>query len=222
MLLTLIIPHTDKGGFRLRRIFLILLVDLVGFRIRKSGKAVTTPALYVCNHKGVFDFFVVLRYLNAFVVSKSEMSSIPVISKGAAYSGIIYVNRDNHESRSSVREMIRQTLVSGRNVLIFPEGTTNSGRTTMEFKMGSFVEAARNKIPVVPIALEYKYISDYYVDIPALKMYFRSFGKLWTPCALSFGQAISDDDPVALCNKTKTWIDEQLLKMQHEFGHRYD
>lgn len=200
----------------------MLMMDLLGFSIRKEGDPVAQPALYVCNHKGVFDFFVVLRYINAFVVSKSEMSKLPVISKGAEYSGIIYVNRDDQKSRSAVRDAIRETLLSGRNVLIFPEGTTNSGRTTMEFKMGSFVEAARHGIPVVPVALEYKNKSDYYVDIPALTMYFRSFGKLWTTCGISYGPPIMDTDPEALVSKTRAWIDQKLLEFQEKFGHSYN
>jgi len=219
--LIIFIRHTDEKGFKLRRIFLILMMDLIGFRIKKEGNPVVQPALYVCNHKGVFDFFVVLRYINAFVVSKSEMSKLPVISKGAAYSGIIYVNREDQKSRSVVRDAIRETLLSGRNVLIFPEGTTHSGRTTMEFKMGSFVEAARHGIPVVPIALEYKDKNDYYVDIPALKMYFRSFGKLRTTCSISYGTPITDADPAALAGRTKKWIDQKLLEFQNEFGHSY-
>jgi 1-acyl-sn-glycerol-3-phosphate acyltransferase len=221
-LLTLFITHTEKRGFKLRRIILFLLMYILGFRIKKEGIPEIRPALYVCNHKGVFDFFVVLRFLNAFIVSKSEMRKIPVISQGAAYTGIIYVTRENKESRSAVRDLIRQTLETGHNILIFPEGTTHGGRTTLEFKMGSFVEAAKIGIPVVPIALEYKNPRDYYVDIPALKMYFRSFGKLWTHCSISYGNAIHETDPEILCQKTKSWIDNKLLEKQHDFGHKYD
>jgi len=220
--LTLFMRHTDERGFRLRRIIIILLLKLLGFRIKIEGLPVTKPALYVCNHKGVFDFLVVLRYLDAFVVSKSELSKIPVLHKGGVYTGIIYVKRDNRESRSAVRETIRQTLVNGKNVLIYPEGTTHNGRTTMEFKIGAFVEAAKSGIPVVPIALEYKNRHDYYVNIPALKMFFRSFNKLWTQCSLSFGPPVSDTDPELLCAKTRSWIDQKLLDMQLDLGHKYD
>lgn len=199
---------------------MFLFIHLLGLRIKKDGKAKIQPALYVCNHKGVFDFFVVLRFLNAFIVSKSEMSKIPIISQGAAYTGIIYVTRENKESRSAVRDLIRKTLEKGHNILIFPEGTTHGGKTTLEFRMGSFVEAAKIGIPVVPVALEYKNTRDYYVDIPALKMYFRSFGKLWTHCSISFGEEIHEADPEILCQKTKSWIDNKLLEMQHDFGHK--
>jgi 1-acyl-sn-glycerol-3-phosphate acyltransferase len=218
LILLLFVRHTDKRGFALRRIFLRTIIPILGFRIRKKLQEVKGPVLFVSNHRGLLDFFVVLRYVNAFVVSKAEVKNIPVFAPAATRTGVIFVDRNDKESRGATRRAIVEVLNKGGNVLIFPEGTTNAARTTMEFKIGAFEEMAKHGIPVVPIALEYKTKRDLWDEGSTWNMFVRQFGKLNTRMKLEFGPVLKSDDPQELMNGAKNWIDQRLLEMQKDWS----
>lgn len=226
-LFLLFFPHTDRRGFKLRRLFLRIIIVVLGMRIKKSGQTHDSPALYVCNHRGILDFFITLRYVDAFVLSKAEVEKIPILAPASAYTGVIYVKRQDKSSRGAARKAIIDALNAGRNVFVFPEGTTNYQQRTMDFKIGAFEEVAKHGFPVVPVALEYKTRRDYWKDISTGSMIVQQYGKLFTRCKLKFGTPISNDDPIALCNQAKQWIDNTLVEMQQDwstvdFEHDFD
>jgi len=187
---------------------------MLGFKIDKDIRISKEPALYISNHRGLLDFFVVLRYVNAFVVSKAEVQNIPIFAPAASRTGVIFVKRENKESRGATRKAIVDTILKGGNVLVFPEGTTNALQTTMEFKRGTFEEAAKNGFPVVPISIEYKSERDLWKEGSTWKMFVSQFGKWRTHCKLRFGEPLYSDDPIVLLNSTKQWIDDQMLDIQ--------
>ena len=207
------LKHSDENGFKLRQVYLKILNPLLGFDIEIDRVSHEKPALYIANHRGILDFFPMLRYLDAFILSKAEVRNIPVFGYIASFTGVFFVERDNKNSRKATREAIVKILKSGKNVILFPEGTTNNEKTTADFKIGAFEEVAKNGFPVVPIALEYKTKLDLWKDIPMSTQFFRQFGKCSTNVKLSFGPTFKNDDPKVLMNKSKEWIDSKLLEM---------
>ena len=206
--------HTVQRGFYLRQTVLNTLNPIMGFRIDVSGQPVKSPALYVCNHRGLLDFFVTLRYIDAFVVSKAEMKNMPIIGPGAVHSGVIFVQRDDKNSRRATRQAISDTLLQGQNVLLFPEGTTNIKQTTAEFHTGAFQELAGTGIPVIPMALEYRTKRDYWKNISIREMFVQQFGKWNTHCRLRFGPPLYSEDGLELASQAREWIDRSLIEMQ--------
>jgi len=217
----LFVKHTDERGFKMRQVFLKVIIFFMGMRIDKKGQSDFTPALYVCNHRGLMDFFIVLRFFDAFILSKDEVQKIPIFPKAAGYTGVFYVKRDKKSSRGAARQAIVDLLKKGRNVLIFPEGTTNIERTTTDFKKGAFEEASKLGMPVVPIALEYKSRRDYWKDISMSKMFFSQYGKIFTRCKVEFGPPIYNDDASQMMNSAKMWIDDKLIEMQEGWSEVY-
>jgi 1-acyl-sn-glycerol-3-phosphate acyltransferase len=217
--LTLLVSnHNVARGFNLRRFVLQSVNPVLGFRIEKALNYADEPALYVCNHRGLLDFFIVLRYVDAFVVSKAEVKNIPIFASAASYTGIIFVDRQSKESRGATRRAIIETLGRGGNVLIFPEGTTNIAQTTMDFKPGAFEEVASHGFPVVPIALEYKTPRDYWKNISTFQMFVSQFGKWTTHAKLHFGPVIKSDDSKILQERSRDWIDNELIEMQKDWS----
>ena len=206
--------HTDKRGFRLRRFYLRTINPLLGFQVETALSWSDQPALYVSNHRGLLDFFVILRYLDAFVVSKAEVAQIPLLAQGARYTGVIFVSREDKSSRMATRQSIVENIRKGRNILLFPEGTTFFGPKSGPFRRGAFEEMARHGFPVVPIAIEYKTSRDFWVNDKELGMFFRQFGKRRTACRLHFGPAIANNDADILMHEVKDWIDGALLSMR--------
>ncbi|MBK8699860.1 MAG: 1-acyl-sn-glycerol-3-phosphate acyltransferase [Saprospiraceae bacterium] len=149
--------HSPERAFALRKTWLTYFGHpILNIHVEVSGGPIQEPALYVSNHRSFADPVILCRYLDAYVIAKAEVASYPVINKGAELTGVLYVKRDDSKSRNEVRDLMVQTIKKGYNVLVYPEGTVGIQSKTLPFKVGSFMEAARNGIPVVPIAIEYR------------------------------------------------------------------
>ena len=72
--------------------------------------------------------------------------------------------------------------------------------------------------PIVPIALEYKTIRDYWINSSLATQYFRQFSKFFTHSKIEFGPVLNSDDGDELHDQAKNWIDSKLLEMQNEWS----
>ena len=74
--------------------------------------------------------------------------------------------------------------------------------------------AAELNIPIIPIAIVYNDpASDFWLPSDSLIQHFiRQFGKWETTVDIYFpNQPFQSNDPIALLNQCKSWIDEKLL-----------
>ena len=165
---------------------------------------------------------ILANYIDTYVIAKAEVANLPLIGKGAEKTGVIYVKRDNQQSRSSVRITMVKTLLEGKNVLVFPEGTTNDKKKLMDYKKGTFFEAAQNGIPVVPIILEYKSKKDLWFGRGIVKHHFIQFGKLLTSTRIEIGPAFINEDGEALRKDIELWSDKTVSKMHQNWGSHFD
>ncbi len=216
------IKYNIKTGFKFRKDFLTFINPVLGIRNKIEGIPPVQPAIYVSNHRGILDFFVTLKYLNTYILSKEEVRHIPILGKASEYTGIFFVKREDKNSRKATRKAIKDIIESGENVLIFVEGTTNVEKLTADFKIGTFEVAANNGIPVVPVAEEYKYKEDLWKDKSTWQQWVSSVGKCFTDVKLAFGPVLQSDDPQYLLNESKRWIDNKLLEMQKDWSKAFD
>lgn len=110
--------------------------------------------LFLPNHQGYFDIFLVYAYLghNFKWMMKDYLRNIPFIGYGCAKSGHVYVG----ESRQSITHAIlesKKNLEKGISMAIFPEGTRTYDGKLGEFKRGAFVLASQLERPIVPITI---------------------------------------------------------------------
>lgn len=214
--------HTPESGFKLRKIFLQIIDPILGFVEKIEGKPNDKPSLYVSNHRGILDFYVTMKYVNAYTLSKDEVRDIPILGYSAGLTGVFFVVRDNRNSRQATRDAIVKILKSGYNVMLYPEGTVNVNAKTKTFSKGAFEEAAKHGFPVVPIAQEYSSKLDIWGDYSTGAQFFRQFGKCFTKVKLSFGEPIVSTNAFELMNKSKNWIDNKLEEMQKDWSTAYD
>jgi 1-acyl-sn-glycerol-3-phosphate acyltransferase len=203
-----------ERAFRLRRRYVQIAVKILGIRIEKKGEPTNEPCLYVCNHRSFSDPLIVCSYLDAFVIAKAEVQDIPILHKGAMLTGVIYVQRDDKKSRSSARQVLIDTIKSGDNVLVYPEGTVSAGAVTLPFKTGTFLEAAKHGFPVVPIALEYRDEVDLWEKRSLTKQYFLQFRKARTETKIRFGPVLRGEDGAKLHQDAEKWVNDSLKEMQ--------
>ncbi len=210
--------NSKKRTFRLRRNYLYLANLILNVRASVEGKPVAEPALYICNHRSFADPIILLKHLDAFVIAKAEVASYPVINKGAELTGIVYVKRENRDSRQATRDMMIDILKSGYNVLIYPEGTVGREKETLEFKKGAFIECAKEGIPVVPVAIEYQSPKDLWVIHNFVKQYLYQFAKWSTPIKLAFGPIIRETDGMIIHDKAHAWVNGKIAEMQKDWS----
>lgn len=213
----LFIKKTQSRAFRIRRSWVKLTNFILGIHVQRKGAPPEGVSLFISNHRSFSDPLVLCKFLDVFVIAKAEVANIPLIHTGAKLTGILYVQRDDKNSRSAVRKAMVETLLNGYNVLVYPEGTTNKDLQTMDYKAGTFREAANQNIQVVPIVLEYKRQKDLWYQSSLLKQFFRQFSAWKTEAQLSFGPALKSSDGEYLRLKAQTWANEEIVNIHNSW-----
>ena len=148
----LFFKHTKESGLALRLMWVRQMVyPIMNIKVEVKGAAGAEGALYVSNHRSFSDPLILSKYLNAFIIAKAEVGGYPLISKGAEVTGVIYVKREDKNSRTDARKAYVDVVKNGHNILVYPEGTVSTDKGTLPFKKGTFIEAAKEKIQVVPM-----------------------------------------------------------------------
>ncbi len=212
---SLFLGHTPERAFRLRRRWIKwIALPTLNIKCIIKGKPPVTPALYICNHRSFSDPLINSAYLDAYVIAKAEIANYPLINKGAEATGVLWVKRESIKSRSATREKLVETLLNGYNVLVYPEGTVGVTPETLKFSKGTFAEAVKHNMPVVPIALEYRDTKDLWQNTSFLQHYFRQFASWRTEVKMSFGPPMTAEGGPQLSLDVHDWINAELKEMQ--------
>lgn len=205
-----ILGNSSARSFRLRRTWIRWAMPVFGMKMHHHGKPIDEPALYVSNHKTFTDPMATCRFLNAFVIAKSEVGNIPILSQGAEITGVIFVKRENKESRSSVRQTAIDTILSGENVLVYPEGTTTGANELRPYRYGMFVEAAERNIPIVPISIGYTKDKDHWTGGNIVGQFFKQFSYPRTEIYHTIGKPLRGIDGKDAAILARDWTIDQL------------
>ncbi|MEO6039055.1 MAG: lysophospholipid acyltransferase family protein [Saprospiraceae bacterium] len=202
-----------RAAMRVRRRWARRLLHTVGIRLEITGTPPDFPALVVANHRSYVDPILLLCDLDALPVAKAELASWPVLGKGAASAGILYLRRESSGSRAQTLRQIELKIETGFPVILFPEGTTSGLPGTLPFKKGAFLMAARSGIPVVPVALCFADERDFWVGTEGfLSHAARRFREKTIPIRLCYGPAFQNSEPEALMHEVQGWINTQIGK----------
>ena len=127
------------------------------WRIRYSGrhKLDGRPAMLVANHSSMADICLLFGLWSHFkFVAKASVVKAPIIGWNYRLAGYIYFRRDDRRAMVQMMRDCEAALKGGSAILIFPEGTRSPDGKIQPFKPGGFQIALRNKVPIIPIALE--------------------------------------------------------------------
>lgn len=112
--------------------------------------------IYYPNHQGLYDVLALIDTTTQpfSVVSKIEMKNTPFLKQVFKCIGVQFMDRDDIRQSLTVIKNVSKEVASGKNYVIFPEGTrSKNGNQPGEFKSGSFKAATMAKCPIVPVAL---------------------------------------------------------------------
>lgn len=219
-LVQLLVISSIKGksterGFRYRRKFCRTALTILGIKYVHTGMTPDGACLYVSNHRSMLDPLIQLGYIDAFILSKAEVGSYPILGRGARETGIILVHRHDHNSRKAALDAIDEKLGSGYPVLIYPEGTTNGGDLTADFRKGAIEMACQRGFPVVPVMIEYPDPGYYWTDISLLDYFKKVFASSMIHQVIGrVGQPMQNKSPDTLVQDTRAIIDAMILEVR--------
>jgi lyso-ornithine lipid O-acyltransferase len=139
------------------RIFLGWTARRSGLRVTVVGRPLPANALYVANHLSWLDIFAIGGASPAIFVAKSDVKDQRVFGWASSLNDCIYINRDVRSTVLGQADDLREGLVAGRAVCLFPEGTTGAGDGVLPFRPSLFA-SLYPPIPglmVQPVAVDF-------------------------------------------------------------------
>ncbi|EJW94848.1 1-acyl-sn-glycerol-3-phosphate acyltransferase [gut metagenome] len=115
-----------------------------------------TSYVFVPNHQGAFDIFLVYGYLgrNFKWMMKKGLRNIPFVGKACESAGHIFVDRSSPHKIMATMQKAKSSLSNGVSVVVFPEGARTFTGHMGYFKRGAFQLADDLQLAVVPITID--------------------------------------------------------------------
>ncbi len=178
-----IIPHLlcTLIGKRdlLAPLFLGVLGWIAGLRITVKGEA-RKHALLLGNHVSWLDIFAMAGTCRTAFVAQAGLAQNKALEWLCLQNETLFITRDIRQSVVGQVDDVMQRL-GHRRLTIFPETTTNDGKTLLPFRSSllSAVERLPHDIPVQPFALDFKDAEDiaWFGDEPGLANFARIMGR---------------------------------------------
>lgn len=129
--------------------------SILKLHITQIGSVPHDGTLLVSNHISWLDIVVIGKFLPAYFVAKSDISTWPVVGFLARQAGTLFIRRGDKKHIREINERMIWLLKQHSNIIAFPEGTTTQGDDVLGFHASLFQPALLTKALIQPIALEY-------------------------------------------------------------------
>lgn len=141
------------GKWWSRFICFILLIPVKVVGKEKITREVSY--VFVPNHQGAFDIFLIYGYLNRNFkwMMKKSLSKMPFVGPACKSAGHIFVDRSGPKKILETIQQAEKTLVNGVSLVVFPEGSRTFTGHMGYFKRGPFQLADDLQLPVVPVTI---------------------------------------------------------------------
>ena len=142
---------------------------------------------YISNHTCMYDLIFAMAFYGCGFVAKEAIKDIPIFGKLATSLQTMFVNRNASSSKNDILTQImerQKDYIEGEPVMpfmIYPEGTTTSGRHIIKFKKGAF----GSLLPVKATILFPNLSDEYHLSCGSSDVamnFFRSLSKLYVKC----------------------------------------
>ena len=130
---------------------LFLPIHVTGREHLQSGQSY----VFVANHQGPFDIFLVYGFLNRNFkwMMKKSLRQLPLIGYACQKAHHIFVDKSGPSKIKATYDHARQTLQGGTSLVVFPEGARTFTGHMGIFRKGAFQLADELQLPIVPITI---------------------------------------------------------------------
>lgn len=148
-----------NGGYYPPHIWSRLWCLLLFVKVEVEGREhidKRTSYVFVANHQGAFDIFVVYGYLNHNFkwMMKKSLAKIPFVGTACKISRHIMVDRSSASAVQETMSQAKRILKDGMSLVVFPEGSRTPDGKIKKFKRGAFSLAAEFGLPIVPLTID--------------------------------------------------------------------
>ena len=136
---------------------LVCLILLIPVKVNGKEKLEKkTSYVFVPNHQGAFDIFLVYGFLgrNFKWMMKKSLRRIPFVGKACESAGHIFVDRSSPRKVLATMQQAEASLKDGVSLVVFPEGARTFTGHMGYFKRGAFQLADELQLAVVPITID--------------------------------------------------------------------
>ena len=132
------------------------LLTCAGITLQLRGRPQRAgPVLLVANHHSWLDIPVLHAARYCRFISKSDVQAWPIVGTLATAAGTLYIERASRRDALRMVGSMRDALLRGEILAVFPEGTTGDGRTLLPFHPNLLQAALQADVPVQPIGLRF-------------------------------------------------------------------
>ena len=127
-------------------------------RVKTSGHEnlqKNTSYVFIANHQGAFDIFLVYGFLNKNMkwVQKASLRKLPFVGKASEIAGHVFVDNTSIASRRDTIVKAKKEIVGGISMMMFPEGARSKDGKLLPFRRGAYRVAMDMGLPIVPITI---------------------------------------------------------------------
>jgi 1-acyl-sn-glycerol-3-phosphate acyltransferase len=112
-------------------------------------------SLVVSNHLSYLDVLVYASLSKLAFVTSVEIRDTPVLGWVSKMAGCKFVERRSRDNRDKEISNLRNSMLAGQSIIVFPEATSTDGRTVKPFKLSMFGSVEGTDIQVIPCAIRY-------------------------------------------------------------------
>jgi 1-acyl-sn-glycerol-3-phosphate acyltransferase len=115
--------------------------------------------IFVSNHQGSYDIFLIYGYLGQPIkwVMKQSLRKLPFVGIACEAAGFIFVDNSSPQAAAKTVRIAEEKLKGGASIVIFPEGSRTPTGKMGKFKKGAYQMALDLKLPIVPITINGSY-----------------------------------------------------------------
>jgi len=111
--------------------------------------------IFVGNHQGIYDIFLLYGYLGFPIkwIMKKSLRKIPLVGKACESAGFIFVDNSSPVAAAKTIQEAEKRLKNGASITIFPEGSRTHSGQLGKFKKGAYQMALDMRLPIVPVSI---------------------------------------------------------------------
>ncbi len=153
----LLLFYRGKYSYILPFLWQKIICIIFNIKVRATGNPYTkSHVIYVSNHISYLDIPVIGSIVRASFVAKQDVESWPVFGFLSQLQQTAFISREREHIRKA-KDDLDIMLNVGKNLIIFPEGTSTDGREVREFKSSLFSIAMKENLKdiyIQPITLK--------------------------------------------------------------------
>ncbi|MGJ0510593.1 MAG: lysophospholipid acyltransferase family protein [Methylocystis sp.] len=204
------IQHAIQTGF------CRLICATIGVRVEPQGALpAAAPRFVVSNHVSWTDIIALASVAPFVFLAKSEVAHWPVLGFLARLQGTVFVPRGSRKDIPRVNAALCSALREGRDLVVFPEGTSSDGSGVLGFRPAHFdaLQQFEGGATVAPAAILYTDGArpvdvGWYGDMTFLPHLWSLMRRGGVTCRIAFGAPIAANgkDRKTLASEAETQV----------------